>query len=91
VTKESSDIANEVRGIVSVHGRLPVDIATIGDDEDLFHKGMTSTASVSVMLALQAHFGFEFPDSMLRRSTFESVAAMQAAVSELLGALQVEQ
>ena len=90
MTKESTDIAEEIRSIVALNGRLPVEIATIGDGEDLFHKGMTSTASVSVMLALQARFGFEFPDSMLRRSTFESVAAMQAAVVELLAATPVE-
>jgi acyl carrier protein len=90
VTKESTDILDEIRSIVAVQGRLPVEMATIGNDEDLFDKGMTSTASVNVMLALQARFGIEFPDSLLRRSTFESVAAMQSAVVEVLGATPTE-
>ncbi|MGO8827348.1 MAG: acyl carrier protein [Acidimicrobiales bacterium] len=90
MTKESGDVVDDIRSIVAAHGRLSVDIATLGNDEDLFHKGMTSTASVGVMFALQAHFGLEFPDSMLRRSTFESVSAIQAAVSEMLAAPRVE-
>jgi acyl carrier protein len=84
VTKETGDVSGDILRIIATHGRLSVDVATLGDDDDLFHKGMTSTASVGVMLAVQAHFGFEFPDSMLRRSTFESVSAIQAAVNDML-------
>ncbi len=90
MTKESGDVVDDIRSIVAAHGRLSVDIATLRDDDDLFHKGMTSTASVGLMLALQAHFGFEFPDSMLRRSTFESVSKIEAAVNEMLTAPRVE-
>ena len=90
MTTETSDIVDDILSIVALHGRLPVDVATLGNDESLFHNGMTSTASVSLMLALQAHFGIEFPDSMLRRSTFESVSAISAAVNELLASAQVE-
>jgi acyl carrier protein len=35
------------------------------------------------MLALEDAFDVEFPDSMLKRSVFESVAAIEAAVTEL--------
>jgi acyl carrier protein len=44
---------------------------------------MTSHASVDVMLALEAEFDVEFPDHMLRRSVFESIMAMRAAIEEL--------
>jgi acyl carrier protein len=44
---------------------------------------MTSHASVNVMLALEDAFDVEFPDSMLKRSVFESMESIAAAVSEL--------
>ena len=44
---------------------------------------MTSHASVNVMLALEDAFDIEFPDRMLKRSVFESIASIQAALSEL--------
>ena len=39
---------------------------------------MTSHASVNVMLALEDAFDIEFPESMLKKSTFESIAAIRA-------------
>jgi acyl carrier protein len=38
---------------------------------------------VTVRLALEDSFDLEFPDSMLKRSVFESVGAIEAAVGEL--------
>jgi len=73
----------KIRTILSEHGRFPVDVATIKDDEDLFDAGMTSHASVNVMLALEEEFDLEFPEIMLRKSTFESVVAIRAALLEL--------
>jgi acyl carrier protein len=45
---------------------------------------MTSQASVNVMLGLEDSFDVEFPDSMLNRSSFESVQAIVAALDQLL-------
>ena len=73
----------KIRTVLSEHGRFPVDVASIGDDEDLFDAGMTSHASVNVILALEEEFDLEFPEIMLRKSTFESVAAIRAALVEL--------
>jgi acyl carrier protein len=73
----------KIRTILAEHGRFPVDVATIGDDEDLFQAGMTSHASVNVMLALEEEFDLEFPEIMLRKSTFESVTAIRNALAEL--------
>jgi acyl carrier protein len=75
----------KIRTILEEHGRFPVDVAGIGDEEDLFDAGMTSHASVNVMLALEDEFDLEFPEVMLRKSTFESVAAIRAALVELTG------
>ena len=74
---------DEIREVISQHGRLPVDVGVLSDDDDLYQAGMTSHASVNVMLALEDHFDVEFPDSMLKRSVFESVAAIAAALTQL--------
>jgi acyl carrier protein len=74
---------DKIRGVLTDHGRLPVDVATLADDSDLYQAGMTSHASVNVMLALEDAFDVEFPDRMLQRSVFESVDAICAALTEL--------
>jgi acyl carrier protein len=74
-----------IRKILAEHGHFPVDVATIRDEDDLYQAGMTSHASVNVMLALEDEFDIEFPEAMLRKSTFESVAAIRDAVGELTG------
>lgn len=76
-------MTDEIRQIIAGHARLSVDAADLAPDSDLYHAGMTSHASVNVMLALEDHFDVEFPDRMLKRSVFESIAAIEAAVNEL--------
>jgi len=76
-------MTNMIRQAISDHARLPIDVQTLEDDDDLYQAGMTSHASVNVMLALEDGFDIEFPDAMLQRSVFESIAAIAAAVSEL--------
>ena len=56
---------------------------SLSDDADLFAAGMSSHASVNVMLALEDTFDIEFPDAMLKRSVFESISAIGAALTEL--------
>jgi acyl carrier protein len=73
----------KIRQALRDHARLPVDVDTLADDDDLYQAGMTSHASVNLMLALEDAFEIEFPDRMLRRSVFESVAAIHAALTEL--------
>jgi acyl carrier protein len=76
-------MTEQIRQIIAAHGRLSVDAAELAPDADLYHAGMTSHASVNVMLALEDHFDVEFPDRMLKRSVFESIAAIEAALNEL--------
>jgi acyl carrier protein len=75
---------NQVREVIAQHGRLAVDIATLSDDDDLYGAGLTSHASVNLMLALEDAFDVEFPEELLRRDTFESVSAICEAISGLL-------
>ncbi len=74
---------DEIRQIIKDHARLPGDVAELADDADLYRAGMTSHASVNVMLALEDRFDVEFPDRMLKRSVFESIASIAAALQEL--------
>jgi acyl carrier protein len=76
-------MSDDIRKILKEHGRLSIDATTLGDDDDLYKAGMTSHASVNVMLALESTFDIEFPDRMLKRSVFETIAAIRAAVTEL--------
>ncbi len=76
-------MTEKIRQVISDHARLPVPVSTLEDDSDLYQAGMTSHASVQVMLALEDAFDIEFPDRMLRRSVFESIASIAASLSEL--------
>jgi acyl carrier protein len=75
-----------IRLVLAEHGKLAVDVNTIDDTTDLFASGMTSHASVNVMLALEDAFDIEFSESMLKKSTFESIAAIRAGVLEMTNA-----
>jgi acyl carrier protein len=79
-------MTEKIRKILKDHGRLSKDAEAIAEDADLYQAGLTSHASVNVMLALEGEFDVEFPDHMLKRSVFESISAMRSAISELTGA-----
>ena len=76
-------MTDRIREIVKQHGRMPSDVDSLPDDADLFLAGMSSHASVNVMLALENAFDVEFPDEMLTRSTFASITAIRAALEQL--------
>jgi len=87
-TLTRAEITAQVRAVIRSHARLPIDVDELADEADLFHAGMTSHASVTVMLALEETFDLEFPDSMLTRKMFESVASITGAVASLTGGLE---
>ena len=74
---------DRVREIVAAHTRLAVDVATLADEDNLYNAGLTSHASVNLMLALEDAFDIEFPERLLRRQTFESITAISSAIEEL--------
>jgi acyl carrier protein len=73
----------KIRAILAEHGRLAKDAAGLATTDDLYQAGMTSHASVNVMLALEGEFDVEFPDHLLKRSVFETIASIRAAIDEL--------
>ncbi|HEY1854484.1 MAG TPA: acyl carrier protein [Solirubrobacterales bacterium] len=74
---------DQIRQVIREHAHLSVDVDTLGDDADLYQAGMTSHASVNVMIALEDTFDVEFLDSMLKRSVFESVDAIAGALEQV--------
>ena len=79
----SVGMKDQIRQVISEHGHLSVDMDSLADDADLYQAGMTSHASVNVMIALEDTFDVEFLDSMLKRSVFESVDSIAAALQEI--------
>jgi acyl carrier protein len=77
---------DKIRAILKEHGRLTKDATALEEAADLYQAGMTSHASVNVMLALEGEFEVEFPDNLLKRSSFESIAAIRTVIDELQGA-----
>ncbi|MFI5229390.1 MAG: acyl carrier protein [Gemmatimonadales bacterium] len=81
---DPTEITEAIRDILKEHGRLSRDVDALGVDADLNQAGMTSHASVNIMLAIEGRFDLEFPDHMLTRSVFSSIGSMRAAVIQLL-------
>lgn len=80
----AEQITAAIRRILAQHGRLSSDATAIAETADLYLAGMSSHASVNVMLAIEGEFDVEFPDHMLSRAVFSSIASMQSAVQRLL-------
>lgn len=74
------DFDARIRSVLAQHGRLSVDAASPDTGTDLYEVGMTSHATVNVMLALEGEFDVEFPDEMLKRSVFASIASIREAL-----------
>lgn len=51
--------------------------------DDLYSAGLSSLATVDLMLAIEDQFGFEFTNEWLNRRTFASIAALSNAVRHL--------
>jgi acyl carrier protein len=82
-TMSTDNTAARIRNIIKQHARLSADADSLAPSADLYEAGMTSHASVNVMLALEGEFEVEFPDRMLTRGTFDSIASIQNAIEAL--------
>ncbi len=72
-----------IRNLVAEHGNLGTDVSRLADTDDLYAHGLSSLATVQLMLAIEDSFEIELPERLLVRSTFESVAAIADAVALL--------
>jgi acyl carrier protein len=83
ITTTTLETQAQIRNVLRTHGRLNRNVDEVQPADDLYQCGLTSHASVNVMLALEAAFDVEFPDRMLKRSVFGSIASIGQAVAEL--------
>ena len=76
-------ILDKVRDILAKNGRLSTSVDQLDNDSDLYNAGLTSLATVGVMLALEEEFDIEIPDNMLGRKTFGSIQSIADVVHQL--------
>jgi acyl carrier protein len=74
---------DRIRALLTGNPMIPIDFEKVSDNANLYDAGLTSFASVQLMLAIEEEFDIEFPEEKLTRRTFSSVANIAAAVSEL--------
>jgi len=78
---------DQIRDVLATHGRMAIDPREVDEHADLYELGLTSHASVDVMLALEEEFDIEFPDEVLKKSTFESVHNIAQVIESLAKAV----
>ncbi len=76
-----NDTIRTILGKVGGLGAASTDIAA---DADLYSLGLTSFASVQLMLAIEEAFDIEFPDHLLNRKSFASIEAIERTVEAIL-------
>lgn len=79
----SEAINATIREVLGRYAKLQTPASEIPDEGDLYQAGLTSHASVNVMLALEDAFGAEFTDDLLRKATFQSVASIRDALERI--------
>ena len=74
---------NEIRRFIGNLDALSGAADDLGEDDDLFEKGLDSFGSVQLMLALEERYDIEFPDHLLNRRFFSSIRTIREAVATL--------
>jgi acyl carrier protein len=73
-----------IRELLATVGSLPTPVNKISDESDLYSAGLTSFASVQLMLGLEDKFDIEFPEQALNRKSFSSIKAIEQTISQIL-------
>jgi D-alanine--poly(phosphoribitol) ligase subunit 2 len=74
-------MSDEIRNIIKQSGVLDTRHVTISDDQNLYDLGLDSFGTVDLMLAVEEYYGVKFAPQFMRRETFSSIAALDAAVA----------
>ncbi len=80
----SQSMTDRIHSVIDENARLELASVALSDATSLYHAGMTSLASVSLMLALEEEFGIGFPDHMIRREVFETISSIREALAFLI-------
>ncbi len=62
--------------LIDAHASIDRPAASLGADDDLYTLGMSSHDSIQLMMALEADFSIEFPNALLTKASFQSIAAI---------------
>lgn len=73
----------QLREVLADTARLAVPIDTLALDTDLHASGLSSMATVNVMLGIEEKFDIEFPENLLKRETFQSIRSLLQVVCSL--------
>ncbi|GJE18301.1 acyl carrier protein [Methylobacterium marchantiae] len=76
-------LSQDVRETLKSVAALSETIDGIGDDDNLFDKGLDSFGSVQLMLALEERYDIEFPDNLLNRRSFSTIRIIGETVNKL--------
>lgn len=82
---ESPSFLRQVREIVAREADVS-DAANLADNQDLWAAGMDSLSSVNLLVQLEQAFEVQFPDELLVRDVFASIASIAAALGSLIDA-----
>ncbi|MFC5561842.1 acyl carrier protein [Methylobacterium aerolatum] len=84
LAEDNAMVSDEVvRDILRQNEAMSNLVDTLGEDDDLFEKGLDSFGSVQLMLALEERFNVEFPDSLLNRRSFSTIRIIRETVTSL--------
>lgn len=72
-----------IRDILRQNEAMSPIVDNLGEDDDLFEKGLDSFGSVQLMLALEERFEVEFPDTLLNRRSFSTIRIIRETVTKL--------
>lgn len=72
-----------IRDLLVKFGKLPIPLDQVADDADLYAVGLTSFASVQLMLGIEEAFDIEFPDNLLNRKSFASISAIAKTIDQV--------
>lgn len=62
--------------LIDAHASIDRPAASLDASDDLATFGMSSHDSIQLMMALEAEFSIEFPNALLTKASFQSIAAI---------------
>jgi acyl carrier protein len=80
---QREEIEAIIRAILTARSNVDAKLDSLSTTESLYEAGMTSHATVKVMLSLEDAFDVEFPDELLERSVFDRIESIADAIEKL--------
>ncbi len=76
-------LSDVIREVIAQNARLVIAAEDIADDDDLHRLGLSSQGLVAVMLGLEDELGVQFPDEVLSKDTFSSIASIRDTLARI--------